>query len=191
MWRASRGRGQGRDKIALAIVLAASACVSHGAPRGFLTEVDAAGIQAWGGWIDVRVGAPGGGEETLRGELVAASADSLWILTATGGRVVATGAVTQGHLTGYDPDSGEVERGVLLGTVSTISNGIFLVFTAPMWIIGGSVAANSQRKVAREEVSALGWADLVAWARFPQGMPSGLDLDDLEPRSLPAAGRRR
>jgi len=168
-----------RAFVPLAWVLLA-ACTAHRAPRGFLPDTREAQTQASGGWIEVRYRPAQGGGEVM-GELLAATADSLWVMTPSRPVVMATADIAAGRLVGYDAGAGTVALATLIGTLATVSNGAFLVFTAPMWIIGGSMAASSQSKVPLEELPALRWTDLAAFARFPQGIPPSVDLQGLRP----------
>lgn len=168
------------------VVLLASwfgmACAGHSAPPGFLPNKVEAQRQAFGGWVDlVFVGEPEDGN--IAGELIAASADSLWVMSRSMVVVVPVEAVASGQLAGYDSESGQVGGATALGVISTIANGAFLVFTAPMWLIGGSIAANSQGKVGLEDLPPMQWAELGRFARFPQGVPDSLDLAELRPRT--------
>jgi hypothetical protein len=98
-------------------------------------------------------------DRRLAGELIAASADSLWVMSEATVVVVPVTAVASGQLAGYDPESGQVGGAVALGAISTISNGAFLILTAPMWLIGGSIAANSQGKLGSGNSRVVGPAD--------------------------------
>jgi len=168
-----------RVLVSLTSVLLA-ACATNHAPRGFLLDTREAQSQAVGGWIEVRSGSePGAGE--VMGELLAATADSLWIMTSARPVVLATAEVTSGRLVGYDAHYGQLATATVLGVLSTISNGAFLVFTAPMWLIGGTLAAASQSRVSLEELPAARWTDLARFARYPQGIPASVDLEALRP----------
>ena len=72
----------------------------------------------------------------------------------------------------------------VLGTLSTVSHGFFLVFSAPVWIITSTVIWNNQTKTAVERYpDDFEWITLDAmrvYARFPQGLPENLDRTKLE-----------
>ncbi len=105
------------------------------------------------------------------GELIAVSTDSVWVLTNDQGLVIPTASVREGKLTGYAARS--LRGWTLVGTLSSISNGAFLVFTMPAWLIGGSVANRSESRAAERKSPPLQWAELAPFARFPQGLPAG------------------
>lgn len=160
-------------------LLLGTACVSNPAPRGILPSPDEAGRMAAGGWIEI-VRSDRLGEPSLHGELLAVTDDTLYVATGGGGVAVPRSTVRGGRLFGYDAQVGAMAGAVALGTVSTISNGFFLIFTAPMWLIGGSIAARSQSMQPVRDASAPPSA-LRPWARFPAGLPPGFDLAGARP----------
>lgn len=157
----------------------ALACASHNAPPGFLLSPQDAQASAYGGWIELTVrGDPK--ERRVQGELLAVTMDSVWVLTDKGGVVVPTATVVRGKLTGYLANVGAVSGWTALGVVSTISNGLILIFTAPLWIITGTVAGSAASYAPVRQAPQLPWSELAVFARFPQGMPPGLPLETLK-----------
>lgn len=169
-----------RRLIALGLVGTTMACSTHSAPDGFLPTPIEAQTRAQGGWMEISRNGPDG-LETLAGELIAVTQDSVWILRSPQATALPTSEIVEGKLTGYDSKHGDVAGATFVGTVLTASNGAFLILTAPMWMIGGSLAAGSQSRVAMEDLPPVAWAELADFARFPQGMPPGLELAELRP----------
>jgi hypothetical protein len=167
-----------RRLAVLGAVCIASGCASNPAPAGYLPSVSEVQSEAFGGWVDLTF-RDGGSERHIAGELIAVSPDTLWIRAVSEGVLVPTRQVLGGRLISYEPGTSEVAVATVLGVVSTASNGAFLLLTAPMWMIGGSFAAGSQSRVPIQDLARSNWADLAAFSRFPQGMPSGIGLDDL------------
>ena len=161
--------------------LALVACAGNTAPAGFLVPPRLAQTEAYGGWVELLVT----GGARVDGELIAVTADSVWVL-GTASVVVPVASVRQGKLTTTNAEVGNVAGATGLGVVSTISNGILLVFTMPLWIIVGTAAGSSQSYAPERRVSPLHWAELNGFARFPQGLPDGVSL-----ASLRAKPRRR
>src|SRR5213593_3708632 len=126
---------------ALVAVVLLVGCATNTAPPRFLPNPVEAQTQAWGGWIEISY-VENGAQRRAEGELIAVTRDSVWVLGTDGGAgaVVPTTQVRSGQLTAYDAQGGKVAGAAFLGTVSTISNGAFLILTAPLWIITGSVA---------------------------------------------------
>jgi hypothetical protein len=173
------------------VIVLCTACARSSAPNDWLPEPRQAQTSAHGGWIEVEY-REGDVRRHAVGELIAVSADSIWILSHTGGMVVQTAAAESGKLWAYAPRTGDLNLWTLGGALSTISNGWFLVFTAPVWIIGGGIAAGSETGAARRSSPPRGWTDLSAYARFPQGLPEGVPLAGLRVKrdSVEVVGRR-
>jgi hypothetical protein len=151
------------------------------APGGWLPKPAEAQADAYGGWIELTYKKSAGPRRTA-GELIAVSADSVWVLNDSGGIVIPTTAVQSGKLTAYAAQTGNLTTWTLLGTLSTISNGALLIFTAPMWLIGGSLTVGGEARSPERKHPPLGWIELAPYARFPQGMPEGLQLTALQPK---------
>ncbi len=176
-----------RSRLSRALPLAAlTACATTSAPSHFLPEPEVAGREVHGGWLEVRVPNPSGGELRLAGELLAITTDSVWLTTrpdslaaANAGYVIARSAVTSAKLTWWSAGPGTGNLGVLtiLGTLSTISNGLILILSAPAWILTGSIASASYTFAPRTglEPANPDGPDLRSLSRFPAGMPTGLD----------------
>lgn len=64
-------------------------------------------------------------------------------------------------------------------TLSTISHGFFLVFTLPINLIVTSIAAANATNEYALRKTELPHMELWRYARFPQGVPDGLALEDI------------
>jgi hypothetical protein len=166
-------------RLGLVAALACLACGGTPAPAGWLPTPRAAETTAYGGWIELDY-SDGQSRHRARGELIAASADSLWVLGDSQPVVIPTSVVGSGKLYAYAPKLGDVTGWTVAGMVSTISNGVFLVFTAPAWLITGGFAGQSEARAARRTSPPRAWAELALFARFPQGMPQGIELSRLQ-----------
>ena len=158
--------GTRRRLLPLALLLAG--CAANPAPRDFLPDAKGAGGSVRGGWIELQLYT----DREVEGELLGVSADSVWLGEYASPLAFPLVDVRRATLTAYDPGSGMVAGLMLLGTLSTASNGMLAVFTAPMWLIGGSLAAAAQSRVPRYELDPDDWRDFVPFARFPAGMPA-------------------
>jgi len=170
------------------LLLAGTGCATNSAPNDFLPVPVESQQESYGGWIELEVDA--GKKETRRveGELLVVTASEVWVAADSGVVVVAAARVKDGKLTAYRSNSGAIAGGTLLGTLSTVSNGILLVFTAPLWLITGSVAAGAESQAPVKDVTPLKWPELAAWARFPQGVPEGVDVQRLRPNPAQRQG---
>ena len=167
--------------IGLAAALVCLGCAGTSVPKAWLPTPREAQTTAFGGWIDL-VYTEANERRRVAGELIAASADSVWILNQREGLVIPTAAVDSAKLFAYAPRTDDITGWAIAGTVSTISNGVFLLFTAPMWIIGGSLAGRSEIRAAQRNHPPLDWVGIAPFARFPQGMPEGVELAALRPK---------
>jgi hypothetical protein len=68
-----------------------------------------------------------------------------------------------------------------LGVMSTFSHGVFLVLTAPVWAGVGAYATSVYTRAPL--VMTLSVEALRPYARFPQGIPPGLDRGTLRAAS--------
>ena len=173
--------------LLLACVLFLGGCAINTAPKGFLVTGDGEQTDTYGGWIDLELY----DERELEGELIAIDGDSLFVmlegrpstLVALHGR-----KIRKARLRAYDPQTDKYAPWVVLGTVSTISHGIGLTLTAPLWILGGSSSVATQSKMADYGYPGPEAVEMRKFARFPQGMPEGIDRRRLQARWV--SGRR-
>ena len=173
------------------VLLIVSGCSFHTtAPNGWLPTAVEAQREAYGGWIklDFNMGVLA---KTVQGELIASAPDTVYVLTSDSLVVVPTASVFAGTLTAYDSQYGALRLWTILGVVSTLSHGFVLVLSAPVWGIVGVNATASASKAPR--VESTDPSLLRMYARFPQGLPSGVDARSLrqkDVRGRAAADRR-
>ena len=156
-------------------------CASNTAPPGWLPTPEVAGRDAYGGWIELSTRSDTA-PIRIEGELIAVSEDTAWVLTVTGAIAVPVSTVLSGKLTGYNAKAGTLGGLTAVGAFSTVSNGALLIVTAPAWLIVGTAAAASQSHAPVQQIPTVGWQQLAAFARFPQGLPPGVSLNQLKPR---------
>jgi hypothetical protein len=152
-----------------------SSCATFNAPHGFLPSAGDAARHVRGGWVELSATSPGG-SAPLKGELIATDSMRLWIESPTAGRVWVPreSILGRGQVTLYDWDNRAMAGVTALGVLSTVANGWFFILTTPTWIISSSIAGSAETRRARARVSASSLASLAAYARFPQGMPAGM-----------------
>jgi len=178
-----------RRGTATALLAAAAGCYQSSAPPGWLPLPIDAQRDGFGSWI--RVQAQPRTVPLAEGELIAVDADSIHVLAD--GRLVSLARATLccAELAAYRTDLAELQAWSAVGVLSTASHGFFLVLTAPVWLLAG-VSTTAAASLAPRIISADPFA-LRPFARFPQGIPPGLDRTALrsKPVQLPAAGHRR
>jgi hypothetical protein len=184
----------------LAAVLAA-ACVSNPAPRGWLPPAQITAREAYGGWIVVdtaqpdRRSSPGSGlpAADVAGELIAVDSDTVFVMPLRAVVGIPKARVRSATLFAYDAEWGRLVAWDVLGTLFTVSNGGFALLTFPMMLITSTAATASRSRAPRVELadSPDRWAQLRLYARFPQGMPPGIDRAGLQPAPRLASERPR
>lgn len=174
-------------ELACALALAATtmtACTENPDPRKpTLGKMQTQGIGAWI-VVTARTGF------AVQGELISATPQYIHVLRLgepTAPLVfVPTADVAHAEVYTYESEGGLGAFG-LLGTLSTISHGLFLIFTAPIWIISTSIAISVEESHVEIEYPEEPLSEISKWARFPQGIPAGLDEEAL---LVPRASRR-
>jgi hypothetical protein len=157
---------------AFALVSGAAACAHNPAPDGWLAPAVAAQNDPYGAWIVV---ATSDSSETS-GEFLAVDRDTVFVLSIDSTvRALPRAAVRHAQIAFYESQWSQLALWTALGSVSTISNGILLVFTFPTWVIGGTIATSvDSRAPLREVARPEDWDTVRMYARFPAGLPEGL-----------------
>jgi hypothetical protein len=176
-----------RQGTMAALLAAAVGCYQSSAPPRWLPSPVEAQRDAFGSWISVQ-----GQPKTaplVQGELIAIDTDTIHVLAD--GRLVslARATVCCAELTTYRMDLSELQIWSAIGTVSTLSHGFVLIVTAPIWALAGTLATSSASYAPR--VASTDPVVLRPFARFPQGIPPGLDRATLRSRPWAIPGQRR
>lgn len=166
-------------KSILLILLAAilgqiAGCASSGAPEFGLPDPNDRNSLAYGGWIIVNSTDEKAGSE-LSGELVAIDSTNLYLLTEFSEFLsVPLKDIQKATLTAYDIKSGKLGLWVGLGLLSTASHGMVVIASAPAWLLFGALPVIGQSYAPRHSYPKESWESIRRFARFPQGLPSGL-----------------
>lgn len=174
-------------KRALCIVLITfgvlmSGCASNTAPQGWLPAPSDSGKVSFGGWIEVGDVS----KNRIAGELIALSEENIYVLTDSSLVPVPREGIQYAQVTAYNIEE-ETDRLKLvtgLGTLSTLSHGGYLVFSAPLWIIAGSATTGQFSHWPVIQYPKQPLAEMTKYARFPQGLPPGLDISSLKPKQM-------
>lgn len=168
---------------ALAAALAATGCAGHKAPRGWLETPEKVRTDAYGAWIETICHRDERGVVSVSGELIAVSPDSVYIARD---RMVAVArsSIERAKIVAYDASVGGLVVFTVIGTLATISHGWALVFSAPVWIIAGSIAAGVRSHDPIRSYPALTIDAFAPYARFPNGLPNTLDRRTIRAKTL-------
>jgi hypothetical protein len=136
-----------------------------------------------------------GTRQLFMGELIAAADRRLWILTDQGTlRIVPFQDVREVTLGVHDNHADVYALWTVLGSLSTISHGAFLVFTLPLWLVSGISSASLESHRGLFECPSdtpspppismeTCLTSTAAFARFPPGLPPGVGVDQLMGRA--------
>jgi hypothetical protein len=163
---------------AWAVVLLAG-CSATVAPPGWLPPAEQAQQQAYGAWIRVQYRH---GEEIyhVAGELIAVEADSLYVLNNEDLLALARQDITKSKLGTYDSQAGTLGGWTGLGALSTLSHGVLLIFSLPLWLAAGIASTHAQSHASLLEYPHCQWDGQRPYARFPGGLPPGMSRLFLE-----------
>lgn len=169
---------QSRENIERIIAVAAlaffAACATTTAPSAWLPSVSETQTQGFGSWISLTI-AGDTLKSTLDGELIAVEQYTVLVLTRDSLIAVGQQKISAAKLTSYRSNAGLLALWTVLGVLSTPSHGWFMGLTIPLWVITGSVSSAGQSYAPQKKYPKLSWYELRQYARFPQGLPPGID----------------
>lgn len=183
------GRSGFAPVVVLSVLLAG--CYVSRAPFDWLPNVEDIPQDAFGAWVEIDQS-----DTTRFGELIAIDDDSLYVLpvaprgprrsnlldSLAAGRldVIPRSAIRRARLFWFDSDWERLALMSLAGTAGSLSHGAALVISWPFWITGGFVSSSTRSKEPMLEYPGSMWEAWSTYARFPQGMPPG--VEHLRPR---------
>lgn len=168
--------------VLAALVLLVSGCARSYAPNYWLPSEAKSQQTAFGGWAHVEWGHG----KIAEGELIAISADSIFVLSEVSLTGLQLADVSKVRVASFESGASWLAFWTTLGSISTGSHGVALIISLPVWLIAGSAATAGQSRVPLTTLDAplLEWKALRPYARFPQGMPAGLDRSQLVPKTF-------
>ena len=176
-------RGKAVVSVVLSVALPACASSRPALPLGGRT-------------VELRPAEPKG--KDVEGELLAVGPQQLVVLTKEGVRGVPPREVKEARVRRHGLGPGKVLAWVVAGAVATGGAlaaacasaeggncGAVFGLTVGLWALIGGPAAASLAKSSEHRVGGPDFAGLRPYARFPQGLPEGLDLASLGLRLSP------
>ncbi len=157
-------------------------CAGTSAPIGWLPDAEEAQREGFGAWIDLRH-TQGNEKGRVMGELISVGSDSVYVLTQNGFLAIPKVLIKRTRITGFNSHHGTLALWTLMGTLSVGSHGYYLMLTAPVWIISGTIASASQSRAPIKEYPTDMWDDIRMYARFPQGLPKNINPDWLDDKT--------
>jgi hypothetical protein len=169
-----------RLALACCTVWGVSGCARNPAPAGWLPTADGAQYTPFGSWIALEYKAAGDASLPAGGELIAVGRDSVFVVAPAGTvTAIPKAAVQRATVAAFDAQWGRLAVWTLVGSLSTLSHGVGLLISLPVWVIGGSLATASASRAPLHDDEP--WQDVQKFARFSQGLPPGLDRATLRP----------
>ncbi|MGD2135992.1 MAG: hypothetical protein PVF27_07530, partial [Gemmatimonadales bacterium] len=151
----------------------------------------------YGAWIEVTyVATPSTGRAQIAGEFIAVHRDTVFVLPMTNALAeIPIEQIRRARLAHYASQWELLALWTVGGAVSTVSHGLLLILSAPTWIVVGSIASAVHSHAPIERINAGDWPTWVLaarmapkwremrrFARFPQGLPEGVDRAGLQPK---------
>ncbi len=165
--------------IIVCLLVLGAGCTAVRAPSGTVPKRKAITTDAFGSWIRLI----NYDRYVLQGELISATGESLLVLTQNGPREVSKEDIASARLIIYDTNTSEYVLWTMLGSVSTLSNGAFLIVTFPAWLLAGiTTSSGESNRDNYLDYPGVSLDELIKYSRFPQGLPAGIDLSSLRPR---------
>jgi len=179
-------------RVVVAIMIAAlscAACTRHGGLNrgvtyGSPTQVPIQDVPVKG--FDVTVYTR---DRTVSGELLAVDSGHVFVLKGDETVDFPMGDIYRISVTLYPSKAGWMLLWTLGGTASTLSHGLFLVFTAPTWLVVGGTTSVGSAAAAEKTVRPGAVIYLWQFSRFPAGLPASWPTHPpppLEPAPEPA-----
>lgn len=181
------------------LIMLLSGCSSINAPYGWLPDNPDSNNLNNGGWLYIEINKSAKnvtfldmdssmksitGIETLAGEFISYENNNVYLMSRNNKLcIIPIKEIRYSCLELTEKNTGAIVGLGLLGTISTISNGWFLIFTAPVWLITtiASAASEASRDNYCENYPKNNyWHNINKFSRFPQGVPKDVDLRKLK-----------
>ena len=163
-----------------------SGCATTYAPDNWLPETEDIPRGAHGGWITViaQEGSSQPNEKWMQysGEFIALDEENVYVLYDSL-YIIPKNIIVNSVVDLDQKNTGSYAVWVTLGSLLTISNGMYATITLPLWLLAGIPTATSEsyRDLYETEYpNEIYWNDVNKFSRFPQGV-EGINLSDLQP----------
>lgn len=167
--------------IIFVLVLILQGCQTMKAPPGAVPKRTAMATDAFGGWLTLFF--KDSVRNSVQGEFIAFGADSVYIMEGDRVLTAHVAEVDSASVVVFKTETGSYSLWTALASLLTISNGYFLVATLPLTLITGiSTTVGESRRVNYYIYPDHAFSGLSKYARFPQGLPAGMDVAALKPR---------
>jgi hypothetical protein len=173
-------RGPTRQALALLIVILSPACATNPAPNDWLPGASEVPADPFGAWIRIDYES-GSSRQEVAGELLAVEPDTVYVLAGESVVAFPCEAILKARVAWFESGAGILTAWTFLGSLASFSNGYIGGLTLPLWIISGSIATGAQSRAPLVDYRLDQGRPSVLrpYARFPQGLPEGIDRSTL------------
>lgn len=162
----------------LIICAVVASCRSVKTPAGTVPRRGSLDKDAFGAWMILTKGG-----KQIAGEFIASSNDSIYILPDNGLQAHAIAGLDTIRIVMYKTDAGAYAVWTSIASVATVLNGLFAVITLPATLVTGiTTSVVEGNRINYLDKGKADWSEMRKYARFPQGLPPGLDRKSLRSR---------
>lgn len=157
-------------------------CISVKAPQGSVPSRKDLHRDAFGGYITLAMSDM---DTTwfVSGELIAVGTDSIVVNPAGFATLFPISAIDSARIIFFNTNADEFSAWSGLLILGTLSNGGYALITLPLATVTGIVTSTQEAKrINYLDYPEKNWNEIRKYARFPQGLPPGIRLDELAPR---------
>ncbi len=154
-----------------------SGCAHSYAPRRWLPDTDQIQTEAFGGWLSIEYRTEIEGTNKVKGEYITSDSANVYLLYDSL-TIIPKSKITEAVLEIDDKNTSEYSGWTVLGMISTLSHGLFSVFTMPTWLMTGIIASSGESyrdRYSADDPANEYWDLIIKFARFPQGLPENIN----------------
>ncbi len=163
------------------MVVLMAGCISLPGPTDWVPSSEEVQQDVYGAWTILEI-TPKSNKKPMEGELIAVQQGILYLLNENILQEIPIKQIKKAILASFNARGG-ISMWATLGFVSTLSHGGWLIFSAPIWLISGIINSNAATTSGMLKFDNYNLRDMKKYARFPQGIPEGLDIYSLKPKS--------
>jgi len=169
-----------RTILSISISFLLCCCATVRAPYSKVPKRLGIRTDAFGGWISLNLIS---NPHSVEGEFVAVSTDSLYVFVGEKLAAFPTSAITYARIVLYNNNSTGYAAWTAVGSITTIFNGYYAVFSLPLFLITGiATTVSESNRINYFDFPVNNWEELKKYARLPQGIPEGFNTAELRPR---------
>ncbi|HWP82755.1 MAG TPA: hypothetical protein VNN76_08880 [Bacteroidota bacterium] len=170
------------------VLIVICGCAATIAPDEWLPAPEELQHDSYGGWILLTVG-EGSNKRVVEGEFISVEESMVYVLPIDEAvRSLPLDSIRFARLQIHRKQHGRTAGWTVVGTLSTLSHGFYLLLTAPSWLLVGILSSASVSKegdFSTDNPTRAWWVEVAKFSRFPQGLPEGLDTALLRGKKPP------